>query len=111
MPGISRASALETASRQLRNPAEKVEAGVLAEVESGSDGSVCLFFICRKVPAILNVETIETDWNPEKGTELPNQFEVGVMPQTDYDWTRGKYTFKSIHNLACDVSVIALPFG
>ncbi|MEB3203060.1 MAG: glycosyltransferase [Synechococcus sp.] len=72
---------------------------------------VRLLVIGGKAPKIAGVEVIESPWNLTHEVELIQQFDVGVMPLPDTDWTRGKCAYKLIQCMSCAIPVIASNVG
>jgi len=77
----------------------------------GQEGAVKFVVIGGKAPHIPNVTVIEIEWKEETELELINSFDIGVMPLTDDEWTRGKCAFKLIQYMSCAVPVVASPVG
>jgi len=48
-------------------------------------------------------EDIEVDWI--------NRMDVGIMPLSDDDWTKGKCSYKMLQYMACGIPVIVSPVG
>jgi glycosyltransferase involved in cell wall biosynthesis len=77
----------------------------------GQEGAVTFVVIGGKAPYIPNVTVMELEWSEETELELINSFDVGVMPLTDDEWSRGKCAFKLIQYMSCAVPVVASPVG
>jgi glycosyltransferase involved in cell wall biosynthesis len=77
----------------------------------GQEGAVRFVVIGGKAPHVPNVTVIELEWDESTELDLINSFDVGVMPLSDDEWTRGKCAFKLIQYMACAVPVIASPIG
>lgn len=75
------------------------------------EGPVRLVVIGGKAPMIPNVTTNEVAWSERTEVALINSFDVGVMPLTDDEWSRGKCAFKLIQYMACAVPVVASRVG
>jgi len=50
-------------------------------------------------------------WNFEKENDLINEFDVGLMPLADDEWTRGKCSYKMLQYFACGKPAIVSPVG
>jgi glycosyltransferase involved in cell wall biosynthesis len=50
-------------------------------------------------------------WIAEKENEWINEFDVGLMPLEDDEWTKGKCSFKMLQYMACGKPVIVSPIG
>lgn len=50
-------------------------------------------------------------WDKEKENELINEFDVGLMPLDDNEWTRGKCSYKMLQYLAGGKPAIVSPVG
>ena len=77
----------------------------------GREAPVRLVVVGGKAPAIPGVEVIEHRWQESTELGLIRQFDVGVMPQPDTQWTRGKCAFKLIQYMACGVPVVGSRVG
>jgi glycosyltransferase involved in cell wall biosynthesis len=54
---------------------------------------------------------INIKWDYSLDVKCINDFNVGIMPLIDSNWSRGKCSFKLIQYLACGIPVIASPVG
>lgn len=88
-----------------------LEALVAPLSELGREGAVRLVVIGGPAPAIDGVEVVQLPWSEDTEVDLINDFDVGVMPLTDTEWSRGKCAFKLIQYMACGVPVVASPVG
>lgn len=50
-------------------------------------------------------------WSAEAENELLNEFDVGIMPLEDDDFTKGKCSYKMLQYMACSKPVIVSPVG
>lgn len=62
-------------------------------------------------PSIQNVIVESIPWSLDDEVNLINQFDVGLMPLSDDEWSKGKCAYKLIQCMACEVCVIASPVG
>ncbi len=74
-------------------------------------GPLRLIVIGGKAPPIKNVAVQEIPWSEEREVELINTFDVGIMPLTNDEWSRGKSAFKLVQYMACGVPVVASRVG
>jgi glycosyltransferase involved in cell wall biosynthesis len=70
-----------------------------------------LIVVGAQGPSIQNVIVESIPWSLENEVDLINQFDVGLMPLNDDEWSRGKCAYKLIQCMACEVCVIASPVG
>ena len=50
-------------------------------------------------------------WTHDTEVAMVQQFAVGLMPQTEDEWTRGKCALKALLYMACGVPCVATPHG
>lgn len=50
-------------------------------------------------------------WSPRVEVSAVQQMDVGIMPLSDNEWTRGKCSFKMLQYMACGVPVVVSPVG
>lgn len=86
---------------------------LLAEPLSTLGAEIPMEFVVvgGKAPRLRNVEVSELAWSEATEIDIINSFDVGVMPLTDDEWSRGKCAFKLIQYMACGVPVVASPVG
>jgi len=79
--------------------------------EFGKKNKARLTVIGGNAPEIPNLEVQSIAWKEVEEINHINQFDVGVMPLDDDDWSRGKCGFKLIQYMACGKPVIASNVG
>ena len=72
--------------------------------------------VCNRVEPTelpeLPAEVLEfVEWSADGEVERIQQFDVGLMPLADDEWTRGKAGFKLVQYMACGVPVVASRVG
>jgi len=70
-----------------------------------------LIVIGAEAPKIENISIESVPWSLDTEIDLINQFDVGLMPLKDDEWSRGKCSYKLIQYMACGVCVIASSVG
>jgi len=73
--------------------------------------AVCLTVIGATAPRIEGVDVVSIPWSEATEASAIREFDVGVMPLLDDEWSRGKCAFKLIQYMACGVPVVASPVG
>ncbi|MDE2579755.1 MAG: glycosyltransferase family 4 protein [Hyphomicrobiales bacterium] len=83
--------------------------GPLARI--GAEGPTRFIVMGGHCDPIPNVEVVNLHWSEEAEIDVINTFDVGVMPLTDDEWSRGKCAFKMIQYMACGVPALVSPVG
>jgi glycosyltransferase involved in cell wall biosynthesis len=73
--------------------------------------NVRLVIVGGSAPDISNIEIVEIPWSIDTEVSIIKDFDVGVMPLFDDEWSRGKCAFKLIQYMACGVPVVASRVG
>jgi len=91
----------------------------LYDIEKPLDGflSVCnaqLVVIADKPPAFRTIPANRVrfiPWTPDVEAEALHQFDVGIMPLADNEWSRGKCSLKMLQYMAAGLPVVVSPVG
>jgi glycosyltransferase involved in cell wall biosynthesis len=67
--------------------------------------------ISDKKPAYSSDRFIFSKWNKDTEIEDLEDIDIGIMPLTDDEWTRGKCGFKAIQFMAMEIPVLVSPVG
>ena len=73
-----------------------------------------IFIIADKRPVFEMIpenKIIFERWTPQSESSLLHQMDIGIMPLTDDDWTRGKCSFKMLQYMATGIPVIVSSVG
>lgn len=77
----------------------------------GKNHKIRLIVIGGNAPKINNINVLEYKWSEDTEINYINQFDIGIMPLYDDEWTKGKCGFKLIQYMACEIPVIASSVG
>jgi glycosyltransferase involved in cell wall biosynthesis len=67
--------------------------------------------ISSAFPEWPNVRIERIPWSPESEIEALATADIGIMPLTDDDWSRGKCAFKLLQYMAASLPCVASPVG
>lgn len=76
--------------------------------------NACLSIISDTPPRFERLplnQVLFTPWSPQVEARAINEFDIGIMPLADDDWSRGKCAFKMLQYMACGKAVIVSPVG
>lgn len=67
--------------------------------------------VCSEFPDWTDVEIERVPWSVQGETRALMTADVGIMPLTDNEWTRGKCAFKLLQYMAASLPCVASPVG
>ncbi len=70
-----------------------------------------LMVMANKPPHFKEIQHRFVPWSEEAEVAELNKVDIGLMPLTDDEWTRGKCGFKLIQYLALEIPAVANPVG
>jgi glycosyltransferase involved in cell wall biosynthesis len=70
-----------------------------------------IHLIGGRVDDLKHERLIEKEWSLERERQDMEEFDIGIMPMPDTDWTRGKCAFKLILYMSFGIPVVASPVG
>jgi glycosyltransferase involved in cell wall biosynthesis len=91
---------------------EMIKAPVIEFLEKNKDAR--LIIISSKPPSFFSFDgqrTVFKKWDESKENEMINEFDIGLMPLADDEWTRGKCSYKMLQYLACGKPAVVSPVG
>lgn len=85
--------------------------GVLNRICS-ENRNVCVLVIANRPPVGMMTSSVEfRKWT--EANEIPDllDFDIGIMPLTDDDWSKGKCGFKALQYMALEIPAVVSPVG
>lgn len=76
-----------------------------------SPDETSLTVVCNRKYESPNLPTEFVPWSLEGELAALQKMDIGIMPLTDDEWTRGKCGFKTIQYMACGIPSISSPVG
>lgn len=73
--------------------------------------NISLTVVCDRKYESPNLPTEFVPWSLEGELAALQNMDIGIMPLTDDEWTRGKCGFKTIQYMACGIPSISSPVG
>lgn len=67
--------------------------------------------VCSRFPAWPESMLERVQWSPQSEIDALASADVGIMPLTDNEWTRGKCAFKLLQYMAAALPCVASPVG
>ena len=85
---------------------------VLFEKIASEFPQIKLQILCDQEPKQdLGINTKFIPWSSAKEVEVISNFDIGLMPLSDDEWTRGKCSFKALQYMSCEVATVASAVG
>ena len=79
--------------------------------ELGEQISIKLVIVGGKIGKLKNIKVEEMDWSNEMENDFLNSIDIGLMPLSDDQWSRGKCGYKLLQYMSCGKPVIASKVG
>jgi glycosyltransferase involved in cell wall biosynthesis len=82
-------------------------------LEALQNAQVCLVGAdTGRIPWFQSIGAYEDrPWSLEREVEELQRFSIGIMPQPQPEWMRGKCALKALQYMACGIPCVASPFG
>ncbi len=84
---------------------------VLIKLKEKYGNKIQICVIADIAPTLKDIDINFVKWSFEKEIEQLSQFDIGVMPLPDNQWTRGKCGFKGLQYMALEIPSVMSPVG
>jgi glycosyltransferase involved in cell wall biosynthesis len=72
---------------------------------------LCVRIVCDQFPDLGNIPQERIRWREQDEVQALADVDIGIMPLSDTEWTRGKNGYKLLQYMACGIAVVASPVG
>lgn len=83
----------------------------LKEIQKRYQDKVWIKIICDHPWEVTDLEVINEKWDKEKEIQQLEEINIGLMPLTDDEWSRGKCGFKALQYMAMESATVVSPVG
>jgi glycosyltransferase involved in cell wall biosynthesis len=83
----------------------------LQEVVKRSQDRVVIRILSDEAPSWPELPVVYEEWTYERRIAAIREFDIGLMPLSDTEWTRGKCGFKAIEYMALGIPPVVSPVG
>lgn len=67
--------------------------------------------VCNKPHEIASMQIVNKEWREADETDDILSFDIGIMPLTDDDWSKGKCGFKLLQYMSAGLPTVSSPIG
>ena len=83
----------------------------LKKIQERYRTKIWIKIICDHPWEVADLEVVNEKWNKEKEIQQLEEIDIGIMPLTDDEWSRGKCGFKALQYMAMESATIVSPVG
>lgn len=84
---------------------------VLRKLKQKYEGRIYFKVIVNFPYEVKELDLLATEWRKETEIEDLSEFDIGIMPLPDDNWSKGKCGFKGLQYMAMEISTVMSPVG